>query len=375
MAVTETYVDPSIAGDSGTGTIGDPYGDIQFALDTMTRDAANGDRLNIKAGTDEILAAILNLVAYGTPAAGAPLIFQGYIAAAGDGGKGGINAGGANGIFNSSALDHISWIDLNLHNSGGGTGLIRVDDFCDFRDCTFFDGSTPHDIRVGNNCTIDNCSFENSGFIAINALAETSITNCTIRVVAGNGIICGTSCYMANNLIILASGAADGIRGGGFNGIIFNNSVYAINGTGTGIISTTAISITVFNNIVEGFSGVGGVGIAFAGRITGYGMNKFFNNTTNENNTGGIIKDFGNNDTLSASAFLDAASDDFRVTTSVKALAYPTANFPDLTVRTYLDIGALQRLEGATVIVPPVGVSLGQLYNVPAEDRIYEVPL
>ena len=56
MAITEVYVDPAINGNSGTGTLVDPYGDLQYALDTKARDSTNGDRFNIKAGTAEVLA-------------------------------------------------------------------------------------------------------------------------------------------------------------------------------------------------------------------------------------------------------------------------------------------------------------------------------
>ena len=38
MAITEVYVDPSIAGDSGVGTIGDPYGDLEYAIEQETFD-------------------------------------------------------------------------------------------------------------------------------------------------------------------------------------------------------------------------------------------------------------------------------------------------------------------------------------------------
>lgn len=77
MALTEVYVDPSIAGDSGAGTVGDPYGDLEYALEQVTRDATNGDRFNIKAGTDEILEFALDVIVdYGTPTRIAPLFFS-----------------------------------------------------------------------------------------------------------------------------------------------------------------------------------------------------------------------------------------------------------------------------------------------------------
>ena len=94
MAITNYYVDPAINANSGTGTLGDPFGDLQYALNTITRNATDGDRINIKAGTAEVMAAAISLTTYGTPAQAAPLIFQGYTSAQGDGGIGEINNGG-----------------------------------------------------------------------------------------------------------------------------------------------------------------------------------------------------------------------------------------------------------------------------------------
>ena len=50
MAITEVYVDPSIAADSGAGTVGDPYGDLEYAIEQTTFDTTNGTRVNIKIG-------------------------------------------------------------------------------------------------------------------------------------------------------------------------------------------------------------------------------------------------------------------------------------------------------------------------------------
>ena len=46
MAFSEVYVDPSIAADSGTGTIGDPFGDLEYAIEQSTFDTTNGTRVN-----------------------------------------------------------------------------------------------------------------------------------------------------------------------------------------------------------------------------------------------------------------------------------------------------------------------------------------
>ena len=85
---TVYYVDPAIDADSGAGTVGDPYGDLQHCLDTITRDTGQGDRICVKAGTDEVLAASLTLATYGSPSPYVPLIIQGYTSAAQDGGIG-----------------------------------------------------------------------------------------------------------------------------------------------------------------------------------------------------------------------------------------------------------------------------------------------
>ena len=109
-APSETYVDPSIAANSGTGTIGDPYGDLQYALDTMTRDSTNGDRINIKSGTAEVLTGTISLASYGPPRFDYYLVLEGYDSVAGDGGIGAIDGNAGNfTIFNSNYM-HPSFV-------------------------------------------------------------------------------------------------------------------------------------------------------------------------------------------------------------------------------------------------------------------------
>ena len=117
MAITEIYVDPSINADSGTGAIGTPYGDLEWAIEQATFDTTNGTRINIKAGTAEILAASLDTAlnsaspsAAWVPTPTAQLIFQGYTTAAGDGGKGDID--GNNGNFEILIGGYIYIINL-----------------------------------------------------------------------------------------------------------------------------------------------------------------------------------------------------------------------------------------------------------------------
>ena len=85
--LTNYYVDPGSGSDvTGTGTVGSPWASVQHALDNITRDATNGDQINIKAGTADVLSSPLTLATYGTTSATAPLSFRGYTSAAEDGG-------------------------------------------------------------------------------------------------------------------------------------------------------------------------------------------------------------------------------------------------------------------------------------------------
>jgi len=56
MALTEIYVDPAIAANSGTGTSGDPYGDLQYALNRqpLQHQGGNGGNSRGRAGTHHL---------------------------------------------------------------------------------------------------------------------------------------------------------------------------------------------------------------------------------------------------------------------------------------------------------------------------------
>ena len=68
------------------------------------------------------------------------------------------------------------------------------------------------------------------------------------------------------------------------------------------------------NNLVEGFSGVGGVGINISDtdmRVISYGANSVYDCTTESSGTPPIVKTWVADESLSASPFTDAANDDF----------------------------------------------------------------
>jgi hypothetical protein len=352
MAITETYVDPSIAGDSGTGTIGDPYGDVQYALNTMTRDGTNGDRINIKAGTDEVLGAGLSLATYGTPTADAPLVFQGYTSAVGDGGIGGISGGGSYKIINEAAIDSVSFIDMHLHSGSAGGSLILLRNNVNVVNCEI-DNCTGDGIRLNTGVIVKNCYLHNLanvvGTYGVYAIGGT-VDHCVFEdgAIKFDRVIFAQTGMSITHCILSVSTAQQGIYIAGDGAVVINNTIYASSGTGAGIYSAgTSESSIISNNYIEGFSGAGGdaIEIASGSIVTLRQSNRYYNNTSHETDTGGIINDYDNS-AVASSALTNPGAGDFSVGTDLKAGAYPTT-FKGIATDQFVDIGAVQREEPA----------------------------
>lgn len=358
MAITEVYVDPSIAANSGSGTIGDPYGDLQYALNSVTRDATNGDRFNVKAGTDEVLTASLSFATYGTPSSGAPCVFQGYTSAQGDGGIGGISGAATYSIINTTTLDYIIFIDMHLHNSGAAV-VARVDDFCQFINCEV-DNSTGNGIQGDIGLTVIGCYIHNIGTYGINNSATGSLIYANYLENGANsfaiGINTSNAVYVIGNIIDIGSGGSEGIRLTGGSGSAINNSIWANGSTGAGIVCVNGIGQhVVLNNVIEGFSGAAAEGILTqtSASMALYGHNKVYNCTTNFSISGVIFVDLGNNDSLSASPFVNASGGDFTLTATAAALYSWPETFTQLALANYMNLGALQ-------IAPASGINFKQ---------------
>ncbi|MCP4181862.1 MAG: right-handed parallel beta-helix repeat-containing protein [Hyphomicrobiales bacterium] len=322
MAITEVYVDPSIAGDSGAGTSGDPYGDLEYAIEQTTFDTTNGTRVNIKAGTDEVVAVELSAAMADTvttvawvPAITAPCVFQGYTTTAGDGGIGGISGGGSVSVYNDTVFDNVHFIDLHCHNCGSNI-VLQLDDWCSVVGCEI-DNTTGIGIDLDNYCNVVNNHIHNVGdegiqigvstYAAYNYLENgTNKMSTAINAIGAAGVI-------ERNIISLDS-TSDGIICTNAN-IISNNSIWSNGGTGQGIIvNATRIGIKIQNNIVEGFSGTGGIGFDCdqAGTALFYfAGNASYNNATHYANSSTHIMVEVDNETLSATPFTDAANGDF----------------------------------------------------------------
>jgi hypothetical protein len=322
---TNYYIDPYIASSSGAGTIGDPYGDIQHALNTVTQNTTDGDRFNIKAGTAEVLSGTpLVLTTYGNPSFNYPLLFQGYASAQGDRGVGAINCGG--GTVLTNAGNGIYWYDMEMYDGPAAGQILAISQYSIIAECYFHD-SDGHGVYAAEaeNAVIG-CRFENLGDSThdmINTgIGGVVVSGCYFNQPTGTRE-CRSAIYINQqsttilNNIISVDGASDGIYGGRWGHRIVGNTVLSNSGTGNGIHvanSLGSLGLVLINNYVEGFGGAGGVGIEITGSSQGggaVGQNATYNNTTNYINNNELLLELGDNEVLTASGLAKSGADTF----------------------------------------------------------------
>lgn len=357
MAISQYYVNPAIAGNSGTGIIGDPYGDLQYALNTLTRNSTDGDQINIKAGTDEVNAAALTLATYGAPTAEAPLILRGYTSAANDGGIGVINCGGFS-MWTVGTYDFIILAELEMHTFGDNNG-VNLDDNCLIWRCTIHKGaSTPTSkvlLYVDATSAVVACNVYNCGNdgkhirIGANSSASFNYLNALAATNATGLYASGANAMVLNNIVNCGHTGQVGVLfdSSGWCHAIGNTIYNSTAGTAQGIYCGNfdgRYGGIVINNVLVGFSGAGGKGIQADDNLWLVGYNAFYNNTTPISVADQKFIDLTAHDiTLVASPFSNAAGGDFSVSAALKALGFPATLGP--TTNTYIDIGAAQRQE------------------------------
>ncbi len=357
-APNEYYVRPTNGSDAADGlSHANAWKTLDHAVHTavggITADTTDGDRINLNDEADVVLTAPLDIDGggrYGNPTLTAPLIIQGYTSIAGDGGIGGLSGGGSVSVIDDTVVDSVHLVDLHLHNCGSAT-IVVLDNSCRVINCEF-DNTTGGGLKADFTTYVLDCHFHNIGAIGIQ-VQDGMIFNCFLKNGTNNFTLAinhSSSAFLAiisNTLSI--DGASDGIIFGGQSDIR-NNSIYSNGGTGEGISAqfSAVHAMAILNNAIEGFSGAGGDGILIVSDVSVaiYGHNKFYNNTANETLTGDILLNLGNNDVLGSSPFTDPSSDDFTVSTLLKALGYPSS-FKGASTGQFLDVGAAQRQEPA----------------------------
>lgn len=331
MAITHSYVDYGAGSDAtGDGTIGTPWKTLQKAFDTLTRNTADGNQVNLKAGTAHVNSAALDLttfIAGGALSATTPLIIRGYTSAANDGGIGEIDCGGAT-MFAAATYDHITLIDLEIHTFGDNHG-IQLDYYCAVYRCEIHKGaSSPSgkNLLIANNtCTVMGCYVYAPGAgvaRGITASGSTLVSGCYVDMGAdatGIGIVtagvisgCIVKCGNASQKGIYTSGSAVNVTG-----CAVRNTAA---GTGSGIEAGGSSACSVIaNNILVGFNGAGGEGVNLVNNIGFVGYNAFYQNTATYTAGDQVFLDLSANDVaLAADPFTDAANGDFSLTAAAK---------------------------------------------------------
>jgi len=315
MAYTEIYIDPSLDSNTGDGSLGDPFGDLQYAFDNTTRDTTNGDRFNVKTGTDEVLGSGLSLTNYGTPSTPAPLCIQGYSTAANDGSMGGIDADAGSSIFTATNLDAVILRDMHLHNCGANQ-IIDGDDYWSVINCEI-DNTSAAGIALSNNATVLACHIHNcgargiilaDGFVAFNYLKNDGSNDFTAAIDFNISNLNGTCIHN----IISVDGTTDGILIGGRPSYYVANNTLFSTGNGKGItLETTDSGEVQFvgNNIVEGWS----VGIEYNNSL-GESPGVCIGNVGYDNDTDFTLTDInnvGDNESLAETPFEKSGSDTY----------------------------------------------------------------
>lgn len=361
MADNEFYVDPSLNSASGAGTIGDPWGDLEHALAQVAM-AAGTNRINIKSGTAEVLAATLDFSTNWTPTGTTnPVHVEGYTSTAGDGGRATID-GATAGVQCVSGADLPSFVIFKNIDFTGGTSTLP---------CVELDKKA-----VMYRCTV---SAYNRGISSING--ECNIIGCYVEYGVGgsggygieydgaNGMMLIYGNYvkaldagsqdaitvetgtMLFNIVDLRATAANGAHGftqGQSRFICINNTIiggsgddcYGINFLPSGAHTNPLIA----NNYIEGFTGTGSYPIR-PGR-TQYGAilasNRWYNCANSPTFNFPFEIDRGGNQAIGSSGLVDLASNDFTPNSNLIGLASPSS-WRGLAGHTnYLDIGAIQ---------------------------------
>lgn len=343
------------------GTTSLPWRSVQGALDLTTRDATNGDQINIKAGTAQTLAAALTVATYGTPTTAAPLVLRGYTAAADDGGEAEINTVTFQ-LFAATVPVATGLIDLYIYGTFTTGALVVLGVGALVYRCRIvftFSSGYGGALKVGTNSTIAGSFLRNvtsSGTAQCVEMGATSkIIGC--YVVTENityGVYTNAAgCAFVNNIIVQNSTARGAIFTAN-NAVIVGNTIYS-SGANTnygiqfGSFGGDERSVVV-NNIVQGYSGAGGIGI-YAGTTPEFPNIVFGNavyNCTTAYSIGGAIAD--NNDTLAASPFVDAANGDFDINGTVAGVTedgWPASFIELASTAPKMDKGAVQAGAGS----------------------------
>lgn len=333
--LTNYFVAPGTGSVTGSGTLASPWTGanvVQHALDNITRDTTNGDRINVQAnGSIDLLTAELDFSTYGAPTIAVPLYIEGYTTVQGDGGVGKIKgAGGAASVY---AGNGVSFVFLDIDGNQTSGDIVDGNDIY-MTYCTVHGGSAGG-IKTSAYSSILYTHVYDIGGWGISGSTALRVIGCKIEDTVGAantmtyGITFASYNAIVGNIIIINSTAGRGMHANGAATTIAHNTIVNLTaGTNTGIFGSSArYELYIFNNIVAGFSGTGGDGIVVQESYVAH--NAVYNCTHPYVITDDRLSPH-DNVTLTADPFVDLANRDLRINPTVtevqgNRLAYNTA--------------------------------------------------
>ena len=271
MASQEIYIDPAINANTGDGSIGNPYGDLQHAFNNTTHSTSGSHetRFNIKSGTAEVAIADLSWP-YSTSDA-RPIIIEGYNSTAGDGGRGAIDCQGA-GFLDIQNADRIRLVNLDITGDHSDY-LVHLDQGSVLHGVFIHQQGTGGCLFVDQASTITECHFKDTRVggsrVTVASLGTNpcKMTNTLIEY-SGNSHASENFDY-TDNLIILDQPNSYGIKmsfKGHAQGNIILNKHTASNNNRYGIdVGYSSGNQLITGNYIEGFNGTNAGGIKVAG--------------------------------------------------------------------------------------------------------------
>ena len=270
MASQEIYIDPAINANSGDGSIGNPYGDLQHAFNSVTHSTSGSHetRFNVKSGTAEVFSADASW-SFST-ANSRPIVVEGYDSTAGDGGRAEITCTGG-GFLDEQGADYIRLVNLDITGDHSDY-LVHLDQGCSLHGVKITQNGNGGCLFLDQASTISECHFiDNRVGGSRVTVGATSTNPCkminTIIEYSGNSHASEYFDYI-NNLIIVKSASGYGLkltfRGHAQGNIIVN--------TNSGTNFRYGIDIGYANgqqvitgNYIEGFNGTNASAIKIAG--------------------------------------------------------------------------------------------------------------
>ena len=276
------FIDPSLDSDTGTGTLSDPYGDLEYAISTAGQNTSAGNIYNIKSGTAEVLEGSLSLwsshIMYGTT-------IRGYDSVEDDGGRAEIDCDGFS-FYTAATAEGLVLQNLDIHNCTGDA--LVLDRYCYVANCSFSDIGA-NAIEVGDESHIIGCHIHDVGGMGISMEDDSTrdninVSNCFLHDSSTRAMTVAIdgSINAVGNIIAIKGGI--GIRTGfdGSNASIVGNSILSTDATGsTGISINRGWNVNgVAYNLVEGFTTGLDVSSTADDAFGAFVYNGFFNCTT-----------------------------------------------------------------------------------------------